>query len=703
MTNYVTGISDDRDDGPIISQQKWHTRLLRCSFSGVDIVVDDVDGEAHVSSFIVSKATKPSKKNVALPLRLIRDTNKDYEEVIFKALHREATKREWKVAETSWLSLKTRFDDVNVIVDTTSNPILARVNAQEFEAMKALFSGVATILWITLSTESDSHLANRGLVTGFSRSAQAENSSLRFVTLDIEDQATSAHNILYATKSIVELIFMQRLAAEESYEREYVLKDGLLRIPRLKVADDVNDAMARNIKTTSQGVVYFTQTEKVLELSSNGQRQSKTPVFVERQHDVLCENEVEIHVEAISLNSSHLSAFSGFSTPSCPLLEYSGTIKAVGSYVIGLEPGDRICAWSESSISNRIQTLSSNVALIPDSISFEIGAALPADVTCALHCLSNKVSNPHESFVLIHGAAAGIGQVMLALAKHMSYRVIVTVGSEREYNLLVNDLCMPPEYILHISDPVIVKKVKRITDGKGAHVIISCVARDDSDLIGPCVRSYGTFLQLESDAYLSHNRQRKPVVPVNTAYMTFNTCEYKRALPSQANEAFQRAIYMLYVGCWPINNQITVFDISNIEEAFLAAQHPENVNKIVLQTNPLSSVKTYDIQDANLDLEPAATYVVAGGLGYLGRELCRLLACAGAKHIVILSRSKPDSEAQRRIDLQTFAATRSCAIYFMCCDVAKSAHVEEVASQILRLNLPPIKGVIQATKVLQVS
>jgi NAD(P)-dependent dehydrogenase (short-subunit alcohol dehydrogenase family) len=107
----------------------------------------------------------------------------------------------------------------------------------------------------------------------------------------------------------------------------------------------------------------------------------------------------------------------------------------------------------------------------------------------------------------------------------------------------------------------------------------------------------------------------------------------------------------------------------------------------------LKPTKSYEF-DSN------ALYVIAGGLGGLGRSIARWMAGRGAKHLLLLSRSGPKHDTQHAL-LEELARD-GVQIYAPACDITSREALRETLAHCAQ-NAPPIKGCIQATMVLQVS
>ena len=96
---------------------------------------------------------------------------------------------------------------------------------------------------------------------------------------------------------------------------------------------------------------------------------------------------------------------------------------------------------------------------------------------------------------------------------------------------------------------------------------------------------------------------------------------------------------------------------------------------------------------------PNASYVLAGGLGGLGRSISRWMTTRGAKNLILLSRSGPkhgfaDAFRKEMEGKGVNVATPACDI--------TSVSSTEIAIKDCMKTMPPIKGCFQAAMVLKV-
>jgi acyl transferase domain-containing protein/ubiquinone/menaquinone biosynthesis C-methylase UbiE/acyl carrier protein len=97
----------------------------------------------------------------------------------------------------------------------------------------------------------------------------------------------------------------------------------------------------------------------------------------------------------------------------------------------------------------------------------------------------------------------------------------------------------------------------------------------------------------------------------------------------------------------------------------------------------------------NLRCDPAATYLIAGGLGGIGLATAAWLATQGARQLLLVSRSHPQPAAQATLDA---LMAQGVTVTVAQCDVTERAQVEQLLTRIDADH--PLRGIIHSVGVL---
>ncbi len=110
----------------------------------------------------------------------------------------------------------------------------------------------------------------------------------------------------------------------------------------------------------------------------------------------------------------------------------------------------------------------------------------------------------------------------------------------------------------------------------------------------------------------------------------------------------------------------------------------------------MKQAKSKPKTDRPLDLNPAGSYLITGGLGMLGRQAAKWLAENGARQIVLVSRRAPDESTQGFLDTIT---KTGCEIVIHGADLSSRSDVETMFGR-FGTDLKPLAGVIHAAGIL---
>ncbi len=190
------------------------------------------------------------------------------------------------------------------------------------------------------------------------------------------------------------------------------------------------------------------------------------------------ENEILIRVAAAGVNRPDIFQRLGAYPPpkgatDLPGLEVSGTIAALGSGIDRWKIGDRVCALAPGGGYAEYVTVDGNSTLpAPEGFSPVEAAALPETFFTVWHNVFELGGLKQGETLLVHGGASGIGTTAIMLAKAFGAQVIVTAGTD-EKCAACRDLGADTAINYRSTDWV--AEVKKVTDSKGANVILDMV------------------------------------------------------------------------------------------------------------------------------------------------------------------------------------------------------------------------------------
>jgi len=150
------------------------------------------------------------------------------------------------------------------------------------------------------------------------------------------------------------------------------------------------------------------------------------------------ENEILIRVAATTVNPFDMKFRSGMfqkqipaSFPFIPGSDVAGTIEAVGSNASRLKVGDEVFATTfGGTYSEYVVVKEEQAATIPTSVSLNEAAALAVPLVTAYTFLVEGGQLKAGQKILIHGAAGGVGGVMVQMAKALGAYVIGTASGD---------------------------------------------------------------------------------------------------------------------------------------------------------------------------------------------------------------------------------------------------------------------------------
>lgn len=310
--------------------------------------------------------------------------------------------------------------------------------------------------------------------------------------------------------------------------------------------------------------------------------------LVERPDPAAGPGELLIEVAASGVNRPDVLQRAGLYPPppgasDLPGLEVAGRIvggDAAALAASGLALGDRVCALTNGGGYARCCVAPIGQVLpVPQGLSDVEAASLPeACFTVWINVFERGGLQPGET-LLVQGGSSGIGVTAIQLAKALGATVIVTVGDDAK---VAACRALGADHAINYKTQDFVVEVKRLTDGRGADVILDMVAggyvarelrclADDGRLSIIAVQG-GTKAEIDAGAVL---RRRLTITgstlrPRSTAYKAQVAAALReRVWPLFDTGRLRPAIYK-------------TFPASQAAEAHALMETSQHVGKIVL-------------------------------------------------------------------------------------------------------------------------
>ena len=177
--------------------------------------------------------------------------------------------------------------------------------------------------------------------------------------------------------------------------------------------------------------------------------------------------------------------------PFSPGIEVSGAVRACGAEVTRFRPGDRVFAlvgfgaYAESVVASE-----RHVYTLPPALSFDEGAAFGLVYQTSYCALVHRAALRAGEWLLVHGAAGGVGLAAVQIGKALGARVIATAGAPEKLEIARQS---GADVLINYRTEDWVARVKEMT-GSGADVIYDPVGGDVFDGSSKCINFEGRLL-----------------------------------------------------------------------------------------------------------------------------------------------------------------------------------------------------------------
>ncbi|XP_061721884.1 fatty acid synthase-like [Cydia pomonella] len=281
---------------------------------------------------------------------------------------------------------------------------------------------------------------------------------------------------------------------------------------------------------------------------------------------------------------------------------------------------------------------------VPKHWSLKEAATVPVAYATAYYALVVRGHMRRGEAVLVHAGAGGVGLAAIEVALHAGCTVFTTVGSPDKRAFLRERFPhLPDTNIGNSRDCSFEQLVLRRTHGRGVHLVLNSLAGPQLQASLRCLGKGGRFLEIGKVDLSANTALGMAILLNNTAVHGILLDAFFDSDDPEKAEVVRCVAEGIAAGAVrPL--PVTVYDDTQIEQAFRYMSTGKHVGKVLIRVReeemnsepvPAKLVsampRTY--------MHPRKSYVLVGGLGGFGLELCEWLVRRGARILVLNSRS----------------------------------------------------------------
>lgn len=711
---------------PTATEAEWEGLLRDNGFSGNDLVIRDYkDERAHHASIIVSSAVEQASQPVEAETQsgrvlLVVGEDDANQRQVASSLAAGALQlyRPMVLTLSQISSTAVTPDDRVVFLADVGDSILVVPSDETFRHIKGWVQQSAQLLWVTATTVADGSYPYSGIKDGFLRVMRSETDGKTIVSLSTEDYSPSSRFSSELAHQIAQ-VFHSAFEAKRS-DLEYVVRGGRIMTGRLICQDSLNKDLLSSIRPQMRQGAWLPGPPLKLDIGARGSLDTIRFIEDEAAYAPLGPTEVEIDSQAWALGFRDVFAALGRLDENEFGTDCAGIVRRVGPRCTKLRVGDRVCSSTFGCMRTYVRDDEANIRRIPATLSAEEACGVLNPGMTAWYSLVEVGRLQRGEKILIHAAAGATGQVAVQIAQMLGAEVLATVGSEAKQQVLMNDYGIPASHIFYSRDLSFAEGVMRVTGGYGVDMVLNSLTGEGLRASWECVAPYGRFIEIgKADI---HANAPLPMISfannvtfsaVDLRHLSFNKLDVARML-------FGKTMSLVEEGAIHCPRPSHTFSVSKTEEAFRFLQRGKNTGRVIIRVDhdaqvqvcvaqsqnhmPIEATRlTYVIQkhlikhrDGQFDAD--ATYLVAAGLGGVGRSILRWMASKGAKQLLVPSRSGAVSEeAQKLVGELT---EKGVTIATPRCDVSVASSLQGVLAECWQ-TMGPIRGCINASMVLQ--
>lgn len=694
---------EDRRWGPLMSASGWHHHLSLSGFTGLDAAFPDFPGsEHHMSSILVS--TVPDEQTASdstATTYIVVDEMSAQQDDISKQISSVLSKNNstCEIVPLAGIASQDLQHAACIVLVELKSSLLQDMTESVFTAVKRMTSQCKSLFWVTRGGNASAPDPDTELVSGLARVARSERPGFKFATVSFEQSENSS--------TIVEKCVQTLLIAQDGDENSFRVTGGVTHIPRLVKADYLSEhiqSQTASLDAVQKGLGEDPSRALVLQVGTPGQLDTLRFEDDTLYDTPLADGEVEFKAMACGLNTIDMAAALGKAEDLPVGLEAAGIVTRVGP-ASSYQVGDSVFGLSfTGTVKTYVRSADGFLAKVPECLSWAEAASVPVAYTTAYAILHDSGTIRKGDTILVHSAATAFGQAAVQLAQLAGAEVFATVEDDDKRHFMETTYGISRDHVSVAKNGTFKTEIQQLTKGRGIDIVLNSLGGEMLTETLACVAPFGRFVDVRSGDVSSDSRVS--LADLQHKNITYETFDLKyRALndPVRTQRSFRGMVEQLVLrgpGSTVRRTPISTHPFSQLHDVFRQMQSGSQIEKLVLQPHDEDEVLVLPRREPACQFDHGATYVIAGGLGGLGRSVARWMASRGAKHLVLLSRRGPVQAAAKELVRELEAICENVAT--PACDVTDIASLRQVIEDCSK-TMPPIRGCIQGSMVLKVS
>ena len=366
-----------------------------------------------------------------------------------------------------------------------------------------------------------------------------------------------------------------------------------------------------------------------------------------------------------------------------PGMEGGGEVVRIGPGVTEVEVGDAVSLTSKGMVARYHTTSTASLTRVkPDT---DAGRCTSVTAfTTAEYSLLELARLRAGDIVLVHGAAGGVGSAAVQIAKLHGATVIGTASTDARRAQVLAD---GADHALGSRSLTVVDEVLELTGGRGVDVIISTAPGEMLRQNFTVIAEFGRIVEIGKADIYTGGVLDLSAFDKNVSYFSFDLDRMLAKRHTEVMELGRRVNARFDDGTYrPL--PFRKYGTAEVSQAFEEVARSTRIGRVALDLTEEQPLVRPQLPEVEID--PAAQYLITGGFGAFGLATGRWLVGKGARRLTLLGRGGATTEAA----LAQLAAWEAQGVEVTVekVDVTDTAAITEVIARAHR-DEHPLRGV----------